>query len=80
MHKFKVPTDLPEPVLNPNARVVLTKRYLRKGPDGKPIEDFKGLFWRVAYSIAREEQKYEKSPYKVDELARIFYDLSLIHI
>jgi ribonucleoside-diphosphate reductase alpha chain len=75
MHKFKVPTDLPEPVLNPNARVVLTKRYLRKGPDGKPIEDFKGLFWRVAYSIAREEQKYEKSPYKVDELARIFYDL-----
>jgi len=75
MDKLKVPTDLPEPVLSPNAKIVLTKRYLRKGPDGEPVEDFKGLFWRVAYSIAREEEKYEKSPFKVDELARIFYTL-----
>ncbi|WP_051564520.1 LAGLIDADG family homing endonuclease [Desulfovermiculus halophilus] len=61
--------------LNPNAQLVLTKRYLRKGADGEPIEGIEDLFERVAGSIAREESKYENSPYNVSELTTRFYDL-----
>ncbi|MFP4516060.1 MAG: vitamin B12-dependent ribonucleotide reductase [Desulfovibrionales bacterium] len=74
MKAVKVPADLPEVSLNPNAKIVLTKRYLRKGPDGLPMEDPKSMFWRVAQAIAQEEKKYSKSPYKVNVLAREFYD------
>ena len=72
-----LPGDLPSVSLNPNARVVLAKRYLRKGLDGQPVETPEGLFWRVAWAIAAEEAKYEKSPYagRIEELARQFYDL-----
>lgn len=75
MVDMKAPSDLPEPELNPNAEIVLRKRYLRKGEDGQPLEDNKQLFWRVASSIAREEQKYKKSPFKADDLAKRFYSL-----
>lgn len=75
MKKIKMPKDLVEPQVNENAKIVLSKRYLRKGLDGEPVEDIKGLFWRVASAIALEEEKYTNSPYKVKELARIFYDL-----
>ena len=75
MNKPLVPADLPEPVINTNADVVLRKRYLRKGPEGEPLEDFKSLFWRVASTIAAEEAKYGRSPYGVDELAHRFYAL-----
>ncbi|GAB6038510.1 vitamin B12-dependent ribonucleotide reductase [Fundidesulfovibrio butyratiphilus] len=75
MSVVDVPADLPEPDLNENARIVLAKRYLRKGPQGEPVETEKELFWRVAWSVAAEEAKYAKSPFTVDELARAFYDL-----
>jgi len=70
-----MPADLPEPVLPPNAEVVLNKRYLRKGGQGEVLETPREMYWRVAAAIAAEEAKYEKSPFSVDELARIFYDL-----
>jgi ribonucleoside-diphosphate reductase alpha chain len=70
-----MPADLPEPVLPPNAEVVLNKRYLRKGGQGEVLETPREMYWRVAVAIAAEEAKYEKSPFSVDELARIFYDL-----
>lgn len=60
-----------------NAKVVLEKRYLRKGPDGKPIETIEEMFWRVAFSIASSEENYKKSPYSVEELAIKFYNLML---
>ncbi|MBG3876290.1 vitamin B12-dependent ribonucleotide reductase [Desulfovibrio oxamicus] len=69
------PEALPDVALNPNAKVVLAKRYYRKGPDGTPQEDARTLFWRIAGAIAAEEGKYKKSPYKADALAREFYDL-----
>ena len=75
MNSPVVPVDLPAPQLNPNAEVVLAKRYQRKGPDGEPVEDVQGLFWRVARTIADEEAKYDKSPYAPEELARTFYEL-----
>ncbi len=75
MDLMTIPADLPDVVLNPNAEVVLKKRYLRKGPDGKPIETPKELFWRVAVSIASMETKYPESPWTVENLARAFYTL-----
>ena len=75
----KMPANLPEPELNPNAKVVLERRYLRKDAEGKPYENPRQLFWRVASTVAAEEAKYKDSPYrtmdKTRELAREFYDL-----
>ena len=70
-----VPASLPSLTLNRNAEIVLKKRYLRKGPDGRPIETAQELFWRVAASIAAEEAKYENSLYTVESLAEEFYKL-----
>jgi ribonucleoside-diphosphate reductase alpha chain len=44
--------------LTENARTVLTKRYLRKGPDGKPVETVEEMFHRVAYHIASVEAEW----------------------
>jgi len=41
--------------LSENARTVLSKRYLRKGPDGKPVETPEQMFRRVARAIAQPE-------------------------
>ncbi|SBW04676.1 Ribonucleoside-diphosphate reductase [uncultured delta proteobacterium] len=64
---------LPKVILNPNAKVVLEKRYYHKDLGGKPLEDAEGLFWRVASAIAGEEAKYADSSVTVDDLARDFY-------
>ena len=69
------PADLPEVALNPNAEIVLAKRYQRKGPDGDLIETPGELFWRVASAIAAEEEKYQESPYDAAALAGEFYSL-----
>src|SRR6056297_1523079 len=70
-----IPSDLPNPELNPNAEIVLKKRYSRKGEDGQSIEEPKKLFWRIAASIADEENKYKDSSCTSEELARQFYHL-----
>lgn len=44
--------------LSDNARTVLEKRYLRKGPDGKPAETIEEMFWRVAWHVAAPEEKH----------------------
>lgn len=75
MDIMKMPADLPEVILNPNAEVVLQKRYLKKGLDGKPIESPKEMFWRVASGIASMEENYPDSPWKAEELARTFYTM-----
>ena len=71
----KPPKNLAAPSLNPNAEVVLAKRYLKKGEDGEPHETPGEMFWRVASIIAAEEEKYDKSTWKTGDLARAFYDL-----
>ncbi len=75
MTTLPMPADLPDASVNANAQVVLSKRYLQKGPDGAPLEDVRELFWRVAAAIAAEEAKYDKSSFAPDELARKFYDM-----
>lgn len=75
--QLPMPADLERPELNPNAETVLVKRYLRKDEEGLAKETPTELFWRVASSIAAEEGKYEKSPWKPEDLARTFYELMI---
>lgn len=62
--------------LTDNARVVLEKRYLRRGPDGKPVETIEQMFWRVAYNVALAEKEWGED---VEQVAQSFYDL-LTHL
>jgi ribonucleoside-diphosphate reductase alpha chain len=70
-----MPADLPEVDLNQNAKVVLSRRYLRKGPDGKPYELPRELFWRVAAKIAAQEANFKGGKARVAARAREYYDL-----
>jgi len=58
--------------LSPNARVVLEKRYLRRGLDGKPAETPEEMFDRVAKTIAEPEARYGGD---VALMREQFYDL-----
>ncbi len=67
------PADLPEPVLTENARTVLARRYLKKNPEGEPVEEPRDMFWRVASVIAAEDRRYGADDAEVDRTARRFY-------
>ncbi|MCX7837929.1 MAG: adenosylcobalamin-dependent ribonucleoside-diphosphate reductase [Anaerolineae bacterium] len=58
--------------LSPNARVVLEKRYLRRGLDGKPIETPEEMFDRVARVVAEPDARYGSDPSVTRDK---FYDL-----
>ncbi|MGE4421849.1 MAG: vitamin B12-dependent ribonucleotide reductase [Pseudodesulfovibrio sp.] len=75
MPELKMPANLPDPIINENAKIVLQRRYQRKDTEGVVYETVKELFWRVASAIAAEEAKYENSSTKPAKLARDFYDL-----
>ena len=67
-----LPEDLPRIQLSENSRKVLTRRYLRKGDDGTPVETIDEMFWRVAYHIAKAEETWGG---EVMPLTREFYRL-----
>ncbi|TKB81974.1 MAG: adenosylcobalamin-dependent ribonucleoside-diphosphate reductase, partial [Nitrospira sp.] len=50
--------------LTPNALTVLRRRYLRKGPTGKPVETPAQMFWRVAENVAQAERRYGRAATK----------------
>jgi ribonucleoside-diphosphate reductase alpha chain len=58
--------------LTPNSRTVLMKRYVRRGPDGKPIETPEGMLHRIARAIAEPEKDHGGD---VDVTERAFYRL-----
>ena len=58
--------------LTPNARTVLMKRYVRRGPDGKPSETPEGMFRRIAHAIAEPEREWGGD---VEVTERAFYRL-----
>src|SRR5512135_2791234 len=58
--------------LTDNARVVLMKRYVRRGPDGKPSETPEGMFQRVARAVAEPDAEYGLD---VKATERAFYRL-----
>jgi len=61
--------------LSDNARVVLVKRYLKKGPDGQPVESPEELFLRVAANIAEGERKFGGSEEKVQRTRDLYFNL-----
>jgi ribonucleoside-diphosphate reductase alpha chain len=58
--------------LTENAMAVLKRRYLRKGPDGQPIETVEQMFRRVAGHVAAVEEAWGGD---VAEAEAAFYDL-----
>jgi ribonucleoside-diphosphate reductase alpha chain len=44
--------------LSENSRQVLKRRYLRRGLDGKPVEDIEGMFRRVARAVAEPDAQH----------------------
>ena len=70
-----LPDDLPAAELTENARIVLTRRYLKKDAAGDPEEAAEVMFWRVARTIADVDADYGASEAGVDEVARQFYNL-----
>ncbi|MFN8499999.1 MAG: adenosylcobalamin-dependent ribonucleoside-diphosphate reductase [Anaerolineae bacterium] len=57
--------------LTPNARIVLTKRYLRRGPDGQPIESVEEMFERVSRAVAEPDTAHGR----FEETELTFFDL-----
>jgi ribonucleoside-diphosphate reductase alpha chain len=68
----EIPSGLSDIELTDNARQVLIRRYVRRGRDGNPAESIEGMFWRVAYHVAKVE-----SIWNGDEIkrAKSFYQL-----
>ncbi|MFH1445932.1 MAG: ribonucleotide reductase N-terminal alpha domain-containing protein, partial [Chloroflexota bacterium] len=66
------PDHLSSIELSENSRDVLTRRYLRRGSDGEPIETIKEMFWRVAYHVAKIESEKEE---EIEKRAIAFYEL-----
>lgn len=62
------------PILTPNAKIVLEKRYLRQNERGEVIETPDQLFRRVAKAIAANEARYGGDPALYEEK---FYDLMI---
>jgi len=55
-----IPKGLPGVELSENSRIVLSRRYLRKGKDGIPQETVEEMFWRVAYHVAKAEEVWDQ--------------------
>jgi ribonucleotide reductase alpha subunit len=78
----RAPTAGNDPLeLTDNARTVLIKRYLRKGPDGKPVETFEEMFHRVARAVAEPDAQFGHDPSgrasgrSLATTERVFYNL-----
>jgi ribonucleoside-diphosphate reductase alpha chain len=69
-----IPEDLEPAMLTENARKIFERRYVRKGPDGEPIETIEETFWRVAYNVAAAEANWADEAQVIDS-ARKFYGL-----
>jgi ribonucleoside-diphosphate reductase alpha chain len=57
-------TDSDDLTLSDNARFIIEKRYLRKDNDGNPIEDFVGLFNRIASAISQGAPESDRLEYE----------------
>lgn len=69
------PDNLAEVQVSNNAELVLTKRYYHKDDNGIVTENAADMFWRVASSVAEEEEKYAKSTCNPQKLAEKFYHI-----
>ncbi len=58
--------------LSENGRAVLSRRYLRRGADGKPVETIEEMFWRVARHVAAPDADHDAD---AEATAETFYRL-----
>lgn len=65
----EITTDIP---LSENGRAVLERRYLRRGPEGEPVETVEEMFWRVARHVAAPDGEFELDTGNVEQK---FYEL-----
>jgi len=72
LHTPPLPEGLPVAELSENSYKVLTRRYIRKGDNGELVETPEEMFWRVAYHVAKVEEKWGGD---VEECASDFYRL-----
>lgn len=75
MASFPVPQDIPSIELTDNARTILEKRYLRRGPNMKPVETVDEMLARVASHVAAVESTWGATEDEVHEVFRSFYRL-----
>jgi ribonucleoside-diphosphate reductase alpha chain len=68
----EIPKGLPGVQLTDNARQVLIRRYVRRDRQGKPAESAEGMFWRVAFHVAKVEKDWNGDAM---ERASQFYEL-----
>lgn len=69
--------DLPEPKVSENAKIVLRERYLAKDDEGQIVEDFTGMYARVAEAVAGAESASSSLDDQAakEYWAREFYDI-----
>ena len=61
--------------LTENARVVVEKRYLRKGKSGEHVENAQGMFRRVADALAQPDRLYGADDEQVKKTAQRFFEI-----
>ncbi len=66
-----LPEDLPSIELSDNSRQILSKRYLRRGVDGQPVESVEEMFWRIAWHVADTVD----NGMPVEQTARAYYEM-----
>lgn len=66
-----LPEGLPTIELTDNSRQILSKRYLRHGKDGIPVETIEEMFWRIAWHVSDLPERSENH----EELAKQFYKM-----
>ncbi len=59
-----LPKSLKHIKLSDNALEVFSRRYMRRGRDGKPIESVEQTYWRVAYHVGKAEAEWGGDPIK----------------
>ncbi len=60
--------------INENGKKVLEKRYLRKDPDGRPVETIEEMFRRVASNIAEADRRFDPGA-DIEGTADEFYEM-----
>ncbi len=67
-----LPDLIPQVNLSENARQVLIRRYVRRGPDGEPAESVEEMFWRISYHVAKVEAEWSED---IEARAMEFFEL-----
>ncbi|MFA5749825.1 MAG: adenosylcobalamin-dependent ribonucleoside-diphosphate reductase [Candidatus Shapirobacteria bacterium] len=67
--------ELSKPTLSENANYIAITRYAQKGEDGKPYEEVRDIFWRVATNLAKADKNFGASDEDIEKQAKEFYKL-----